>query len=102
MHYYQVLLIYIKGDIIESSIIVTFYTFNLVLNYLSLYFNQFIKESDSIVFDTTDHLEHFKPPSKEDTCKERLLVSGLGLKLRIMSLKCTQCLLKEAGMTHAF
>lgn len=63
---------------------------------------QFIKESDLIVFDTTDHLEHFKLLSEGDTCKERLLVSGLGQNLRIMSLKCTQCCLKEAGMTHAF
>lgn len=70
--------------------------------YLNQYYKQIMKESESIVFDTTDHLEHFKPLSEGDTCKERLLVSGLGLNLRIMSLKCIQCCLREAGMTHAF
>lgn len=54
------------------------------------------------MFDTSDHLEHFKPLLEGDTGKGRLLVSGLGLNLRIMSLKCTQCRLKEAAMTHAF
>lgn len=63
---------------------------------------QFLKESESIVSDTADHLEHFKPLLEGDTCKERLLVSGIGLNVRIMSLKCTQCRLKEPGMTHAF
>lgn len=53
--------------------------------------------------DTIDDLEHFKPLSEEeDTCNARLIVSGLGLDVRIMSLKCTQCRLKQAGMTHAF
>lgn len=87
MHYYQVMLNYVEVDFSKND--------------LDQYFMQFIKESESIVIDTTDYLEHFKPLSEEDTCKKRLLVSRLRRNLQIMSLKCTQCRLKEAGMTLA-
>jgi len=45
-----------------------------------------MEASVSVLLDTADRLEHFKPNSDGDTCKERLLMSRPWLHQQIMSL----------------